>query len=49
MLLEALSTPQAIQVVASLKTDEWFHAVCPQKMVPAMEDVEVREGKRLSV
>jgi len=49
MLLEALSIPYAIHVVSSPKSTAWFHALSPQKLVPAMEDVEVRDGKRLSV
>ncbi|KAI9878490.1 MAG: hypothetical protein M1830_000722 [Pleopsidium flavum] len=49
MLLEALSIPYAIHVVSSAQSETWFHALSPQKLVPAMEDVEVRDGKRLSV
>ena len=50
MLLEALPTiPCHIYVLSSPATTPWFQAINPLQMVPAMEDVEIRDGKRLDV
>nr|AFK23386.1 glutathione S-transferase [Cordyceps militaris] len=38
-----------IHVIGSTKNETWFHDVSPHKMVPAMESVEYRGGKRLNI
>jgi glutathione S-transferase len=43
MLIEALEIPHKIHIITSTSSETWFHAVNPNKMVPAMEDVETYE------
>ncbi|KAB8070359.1 glutathione S-transferase [Aspergillus leporis] len=47
--IEELSIPHNVFVLQSTSKQTWFHKINPHRMVPAMEDTEVRNGRRLNV